>query len=140
MERREAPGSWAAPRERMLPPARASGAARATGRSLAEIACFGRAAPPGAPPRCPATAVDLPQLGNRLRPAARHAGWRNDRIYYHTSNKSQYNSDKSIGATSVLASTASISPAVRRVAKCQLRRFALKKQQRATIHGHSVRT
>jgi hypothetical protein len=32
MERREAPGSWAAPRERMLPPARASGAARATGQ------------------------------------------------------------------------------------------------------------
>ena len=32
MERREAPGSWAAPRERMLPPARASGAARATER------------------------------------------------------------------------------------------------------------
>src|SRR5580658_655329 len=33
MERREAPESWAAPRERMLPPAHASGAARATERS-----------------------------------------------------------------------------------------------------------
>jgi hypothetical protein len=30
MERREAPGSWATPRERALPPARASGVARAT--------------------------------------------------------------------------------------------------------------
>ena len=33
VQRREAPGSWAAPRGRMLPLARASGAARATGRS-----------------------------------------------------------------------------------------------------------
>jgi hypothetical protein len=33
MERREAPGSWATPRERALPPARASGVARATDQS-----------------------------------------------------------------------------------------------------------
>src|SRR5271170_8160343 len=33
VERREAPGSWATPRGRMLPPAHASGVARATERS-----------------------------------------------------------------------------------------------------------
>jgi hypothetical protein len=65
MERREAPGSWAAPRGRMLPPARAPGAARATEDFLAETVCFGRAAPPGAPPRSAAPAVDRRKL---LRP------------------------------------------------------------------------
>ena len=60
VERREAPGSWATPRERMLPPAHASGVARATEDPLARTACFGRAAPPGAPPpsRFSAAAVD----------------------------------------------------------------------------------
>jgi hypothetical protein len=53
-------GSWATPRGRMLPPARASGVARATEDPLARTACFGRAAPPGAPPpsRFSAAAVD----------------------------------------------------------------------------------
>jgi hypothetical protein len=53
-------GSWATPRGRMLPPAHASGVARATDDPLARTACFGRAAPPGAPPpsRFSAAAVD----------------------------------------------------------------------------------
>src|SRR3984893_2892338 len=38
VERREAPGSWATPRGRMLPLARASGVARATG----QFACANR--------------------------------------------------------------------------------------------------
>jgi hypothetical protein len=42
----------------MLPPVRASGAARATDDPLAETACFGRAAPPGAPPQFTAATVD----------------------------------------------------------------------------------
>ncbi len=69
VERREAPGSWATPRGRMLPPAHASGVARATEDPLARTACFGRAAPPGAPPpsRFSAAAVDR----RRLRAAFR---------------------------------------------------------------------
>ena len=69
VERREAPGSWATPRGRMLPPAHASGVARATEDPLARTACFGRAAPPGAPPpsRFSAAAVDR----RCLRPAFR---------------------------------------------------------------------
>src|SRR5580704_11450054 len=53
----------------MLPPAHASGVARATEDPLARTACFGRAAPPGAPPpsRFPAAAVDR----RRLRAAFR---------------------------------------------------------------------
>src|SRR5579863_1216900 len=69
MERREAPGSWAAPRGRMLPPARAPGAARATEDFLAETVCFGRAAPPGAPPRSAAPAVDRRSFKDRTRSA-----------------------------------------------------------------------
>jgi len=69
MERREAPGSWAAPRGRMLPPARAPGAARATEDFLAETVCFGRAAPPGAPPRSAAPAVDRRSIKDRTRSA-----------------------------------------------------------------------
>ncbi len=69
VERREAPGSWATPRGRMLPPAHASGVARATEDPLARTVCFGRAAPPGAPPpsRFSAAAVDR----RRLRAAFR---------------------------------------------------------------------
>jgi hypothetical protein len=58
----------AAPRGRMLPPARASGAARATDDPLAETACFGRAAPPGAPPQFAAATVD--RRSRRTAPAA----------------------------------------------------------------------
>jgi hypothetical protein len=60
-------GSWATPRGRMLPPACASGVARATEDPLARTACFGRAAPPGAPPPFSAAAVDR----RRLRAAFR---------------------------------------------------------------------
>ena len=58
--------AWA---EAGLPPAHASGVARATEDPLARTACFGRAAPPGAPPpsRFSATAVDH----RRLRAAVR---------------------------------------------------------------------
>ncbi len=59
----------AAPRGRMLPPARAPGAARATEDFLAETVCFGRAAPPGAPPRSAAPAVDRRKLEDRTRSA-----------------------------------------------------------------------
>ena len=61
--------SVAAPRGRMLPPARAPGAARATERPLAGIVCFGRAAPPGAPPRSAAPAVDRRSFKDRTRSA-----------------------------------------------------------------------
>ena len=73
MERREAPGSWAAPRGRMLPSARAPGAARATERPLAGIACFGRAAPPGAPPRSAAPAVDRRSFWTAPAPPDRYS-------------------------------------------------------------------
>ena len=66
--------SVAAPRERMLPSARAPGAARATERPLAGIACFGRAAPPGAPPRSAAPAVDRRSF--RPLPLRRDRYWR----------------------------------------------------------------
>jgi hypothetical protein len=59
----------AAPRGRMLPSARAPGAARATERPLTGIACFGRAAPPGAPPRSAAPAVDRRSFKDRTRSA-----------------------------------------------------------------------
>ena len=58
----------AAPRGRMLPPARASGAARATDDPLAGTICFGRAAPPGAPPRFACRGCRSPQSENRAYP------------------------------------------------------------------------
>jgi len=65
MERREAPGSWAAPRERMLPPARASGAARATERFPRENRLL-RAR--GASRRSTAVAAKAGRLGTKPRP------------------------------------------------------------------------
>jgi hypothetical protein len=85
VERREAPGSWATPRGRMFPPAHASGVARATEDPLARTACFGRAAPPGAPPpsrfsaaavdrRCASSAPATPSGRHRQPASARYAG------------------------------------------------------------------